>query len=154
MVSRYNFGLCPFPETLEIANFIKNRSNKDDKIAVLGSEPQIFFYSHRRSATGYIYAYPLMEPQPYAADMQRQMISQIETVKPKFIVSVNFRDSWLIRPDSKRLIFEWMEQYIPAHYRQIGLIETISMNRTLYHWDSTAKPSQKNDRLFIGERID
>ncbi len=154
MVSRYNFGLNPFPETLEIANFIKSHSNKDDKIAVLGSEPQIFFYSQRRSATSYIYTYPLMEPQPYAARMQREMISQIEVNKPKYIVSMNFYDSWLVQKNSGKLIFDWSKRYIHSHYRQVGLVETFSLDQTLYHWDSAAKPSKKYDWIFIGRRVD
>ena len=153
-VSRANFGSFPFPETLEIANFIKNRSNKDDKIAVLGSEPQIYFYSHRRSATPYIYTYPLMEPQPYALDMQRQMISQIETSKPRFVVIVNCIDSWIVRRDSEKLIFDWIGRYVPSHYRRIGLVEILSPDKTLYHWDTDADPSKENGWLMIGERID
>jgi hypothetical protein len=153
-VSRTNFGINPFPEAQEIANFIKNRSNKDDKIAVVGSEPEIFFYSHKRSATAYVYVYPLMEPQPYAADMQREMISQIEANKPKYIVFVNCFFSWLVEPDSNKLIFDWFNRYMPSHYRQIGLVEIFSSDQTLYRWNSVAKPSKKEDWLFIGERID
>jgi hypothetical protein len=33
----------PFPESIEIGEYIKNHSTKDDKIAELGSEPQLFF---------------------------------------------------------------------------------------------------------------
>ena len=33
------------------------------------SEPQIYFYAGLRAAPGYIYMYPLMENQPYAADI-------------------------------------------------------------------------------------
>jgi hypothetical protein len=63
-ISKAKFADNPFPEAVKIAKFIKNNSNEDDKIAILGSEPEIFFYSQRRSATAYIYTYPLMEPQP------------------------------------------------------------------------------------------
>ncbi|MBN1787973.1 MAG: glycosyltransferase family 39 protein [Sedimentisphaerales bacterium] len=153
-ISRHNFGLCPFPEILEIARFIKANSSRDDKIAVLGSEPQIFFYSQRHSATPYIYMYPLMEPQLYAADMQREMIRQIEADRPKFIVSMNFVDSWLVQKDSERLVFNWMREYIPANYRQIGLVETFSLDNTSYNWDSTTKPLKKDDWIFIGVRKD
>jgi hypothetical protein len=52
-------------------------------IAVLGSEPEIYFYSRRRSATGYIYMYPLMETHPYAAQMQQELINEIEAGKPQ-----------------------------------------------------------------------
>ena len=116
-VSRANFGTFPFPEVLEIAKFIKSHSNESDKIAVLGSEPEIFFYSHRRSATAYIYTYPLMEPQPYAVDMQHEMISQIEAGKPRFIVFVDCSNSWYFRQNSEKLIFDWMKQYLSSYYQ-------------------------------------
>ena len=54
-------GTNPFPESVKIGDYIREHSNPDDKIAVLGSEPQIYFYSKRLSATGYIYTYGLME---------------------------------------------------------------------------------------------
>ena len=71
----------PFPESLEIAKFIKARTTPDDRIAVLGSEPQIFFYARRRSATGYIYTYSLMENHEYALAMQKEMIAEVEAVE-------------------------------------------------------------------------
>jgi len=154
MISRAVFGSNPFPEAVEIARYIKDKSNKDDTIAVLGSEPEIFFYSQRRSATAYIYTYPLLEPQPYAIDMQREMIRQIESARPRFVVFVKFPYSWLIRQDSEKLILDWVEQYVPSHYRQIGLVELVSPTQTLYHWNATSKPSNETGWLFIGERID
>jgi len=58
------FGSCSrLPSTWQA------HTNPTDTIAVLGSEPEIYFYSHRISATGYIYTYPLMEPQRYAVQM-------------------------------------------------------------------------------------
>jgi hypothetical protein len=154
IISRMNFGPNPFPEAVLIADYIKKHSSKDDKIAVIGSEPEIFFYSQRRSVTPYIYAYPLMEPQPYAADMQREMISQIETSKPKFIVFVKFAFSWLVTSRSNLIIFDWVPQYIPSHYRQVGLVEMHSLLQTSYHWDSVTKPSKPDGWIYIGERID
>ncbi|MFA5291856.1 MAG: glycosyltransferase family 39 protein [Phycisphaerae bacterium] len=154
VLSRANFGLNPFPEAQKIAEFIKANSNKDDRIAVLGSEPEIFFYSHRRSATPYIYVYPLVEPHPYAVDMQREMINQIEATKPRFVVFVKFHYSWLFRPESGKLILDWADNYVSTHYRQIGLVEIAVQGQTLYHWNSVAKSSKGDYLIFIGERID
>jgi len=36
--------------------------------------------------------YPLMENQPYAAEMQRRMIDEIEAARPRFVVLVNVAD--------------------------------------------------------------
>ena len=122
-VSRMTYGLHPFPESLKIAEYVKANSSSDDTIAILGSEPQIFFYTNRRSATSYIYMYPLMEPQPYALQMQEEMIQQIETAKPKFLIFVNVFTSWLTQPTSEKMIFDWFQKYQEKYYRLIGVID-------------------------------
>ncbi|MCI5157854.1 MAG: hypothetical protein D3906_05330 [Candidatus Electrothrix sp. AUS1_2] len=70
-ISRSTYGPNPFPESIKIAEFIQKNTRREDRIAILGSEPQIFFYSKRRSATGYIYMYPLMENHDFALQMQK-----------------------------------------------------------------------------------
>lgn len=52
-ISRRIYGLNPFVESEAIGDFIKRNTNEDDKILVLGSEPQIYFYADRVSATGF-----------------------------------------------------------------------------------------------------
>jgi len=75
---------------------------------------------HKDSATGYIYTYPLMEEQPYAAKMQQEMISEIEASRPEFIVFVNVPLSWLGRAGSSRLILDWSQQYLSQNYKLDG----------------------------------
>jgi hypothetical protein len=133
--SRSTYGSNPFPESLEVARFIKENSTKDDRIAVIGSEPQIYFYSNRRSATGYIYTYALMEKHSYALKMQEEMIREIESAHPTFLVFVNVSSSWLVRPDSETMIFKWFERYQQKYFRQVGVIDIIPVERTIYHWE-------------------
>ena len=79
----------PFPEILEISNYINRTAPESAEIAVIGSEPELYFYTHRRSATGYIYTYPLLEPQKYAVTMQKEMEAEIEKARPEIIVLVD-----------------------------------------------------------------
>jgi len=81
---------------------------------VVGSEPQIYFYARRRAATGYVYTYALMEPQPYAASMQHHMIQEIEAHNPRFVVFVRVPPSWLMTPNSDETIFQWFDEYRSA----------------------------------------
>src|SRR6185369_11327951 len=115
-----------FPETIKVAEYVRDHTDLSDTIAVLGSEPEIYFYSHRHSATGYIYTYPLMEPQKYARQMQEEMISEIERANPKFLVSVAINDSWLQRPGSDPLIFSWANEYIAKNYVPAGFVNITS----------------------------
>jgi hypothetical protein len=112
----------PFPESVQIADYIREHTDPDDTIAVLGSEPQIYFYSRRHSATGYIYTYALMEPQKYAHRMQAEMIREIEGARPMYLVSVLMNDSWLYRPQSDRQFFTWANEYTAENYNAAGLV--------------------------------
>jgi hypothetical protein len=128
----------PFPESLRIAEFIRANSRPDAIIAVIGSEPQICFYSSRRSATRYIYTYPLMDPQPRAMQMQEEMIAQIETANPEFVIFVNNPKSWLVRPNSVKKIFEWCPPYLSARYEVVGIADIIANRPTIWRWGNQA----------------
>jgi len=132
-VSRAIYGRNPFPESVEIARYIREHSTRGDRVAVVGSEPQIYFYSARRSATGYIYTYPLMELQPYAQAMQHQMIREIETIAPRFLVFVSATRSWAVRPGSDRTIFGWFEGY-QRSFTRVGVADILPQRQTEYRW--------------------
>jgi hypothetical protein len=138
MACRTTYGLNPFPESLEIARYIREHTTKDDRIAVIGSEPQIYFYAHRRAATGYIYTYALMEDHDFAHVMQQEMIQEIESARPKYLIFVNIPTSWLARPESTTHIFEWSERYRDEFYEVAGIIDIVSWDQTLYRWDTEA----------------
>jgi hypothetical protein len=132
-------GTNPFAESIKIGEYIREHSDATDKIAVLGSEPEIYFYSGRQSATGFIYTYGLMEPQPFAQQMQQEMIREIEAAQPKFLVLVVINKSWLAGPDSDQTIFRWADTYCDANYEEVGLIN-ISETGTDYFL--VGKPSR------------
>jgi len=135
---RATYGYNPFPESLEIARYIQEHTDKDKRVAVIGSEPQIYFYSKRRSASGYIYMYPLMEDHKFALQMQTEMISEIESVKPEYLIYVNISYSWLRRPDSHKLLFKWLQGYLSQNYKLVGLVELLK-EKSIFHWAPDVK---------------
>jgi hypothetical protein len=132
------YGLNPFPESVEIGSFIRANTKASDQIAVMGSEPQIYFYSGRRSATGHIYMYPLMAENKFALQMQEEMIEEIEKNQPKFLVFVAVSTSWLQIENSHTLLFEWFRGYCASDYSLVGLVE-LSDNSVQYYWGPNAK---------------
>jgi Dolichyl-phosphate-mannose-protein mannosyltransferase len=125
----------PFPETIKVAEYVRGHTDPSDTIAVGGSEPEIYFYSHRHSATGYIYTYPLMEAQRYARQMQSEMIHEIESAKPKYLISVTIDTSWLHSPRSEKRIFEWAQRYVADNYVPVGFVNMIAPDRVEYYFD-------------------
>lgn len=115
------YGKNPFREAVAVAGVIRDHAAPDAKVAVVGSEPQIYFYAGRQSATGYLYTYPLMETQPFARVMQREMIGEIESARPEFIVLVAYKLSWLGQDASDQTIFREMGAYTRRYYRAVAL---------------------------------
>jgi hypothetical protein len=148
-VSRATYSGNPFCESLEIARYIKENSSKNDLVAILGSEPQILFYAQRHSATGYTDTYELMKKHDYALQMQKQMIREIESARPKFLVFVKIPLSWLVGPNSEKMIFEWFRSYQEKYYKLVGVIDIISQDQTIYRWDKDAVGYQPRSKYWI-----
>jgi 4-amino-4-deoxy-L-arabinose transferase-like glycosyltransferase len=134
--SRMIYPEGPFVESVKIAEYLREHTTRNDTIAVLGSEPQIYFYSDRHSATGHIYTYGLMETQKYASQMQQEMIREIERTRPKFLIFVIMPDSWLQRPESERLIFTWANEYTAQNYTVAGFVNMVAPDKTDYYFDN------------------
>jgi len=118
------YGTSLFQNTRELAAVIKKNTPPTARIAVIGSEPQIYFYSHRRSVTGHIYTYALMELHPYALRMQEEMIKQVEVAQPDYVVYVQNPYSWLAQPESEKKILNWWPQYWEQNLQLIQTLPT------------------------------
>ena len=151
--SAATYGTTPFPAAIEIGRYLQDHTSDTDRVAVLGSEPEIYFYARRLSATGYIYMYSLMEDQPHAERMQKELIREIELSKPKYCVFARINFSWLENPSSPRIIFDWFESYAKNQYEQVGVIELYD-SETLYFWDADAahRTPGSNSHLVVYKR--
>jgi 4-amino-4-deoxy-L-arabinose transferase-like glycosyltransferase len=139
----------PFVESIAVARFIREHSVPGARVAVVGSEPQIYFYAQRHSATGYIYTYPLMESQPYAISMEREMGAEIEANKPEYLVLVMYRYSWLFHDSSDTEILSWVITYAKESYERVGVINARPDGQTVYFWGDDAKKYQGPLDQFI-----
>jgi hypothetical protein len=129
----------PLIESEPLADYIRSSSTPQARVAVLGSEPQIYFLSHRLAASGYLHMYPLMAPQPFARRMQEDMIQDIEAARPEYVVLVSCRSSWVRRPDSATVVFEWWSRlFAPQYDRVAAAILDPNGGPTRYLWGADA----------------
>jgi Dolichyl-phosphate-mannose-protein mannosyltransferase len=141
------YGGNPFPEAVKIGEYLKSHASPGARIAVLGSEPEIYFYADRHSATGYIYTYSLMEPQSHALQMQKEMISEIETAQPEFVVLVNVPESFGRLPTSETMVLSWADTYLPSEYELVGMADMLA--ETEYVWGDAAQTYHPSSHSFI-----
>jgi hypothetical protein len=141
-ISRELYGLDPFPEAIRMAAYIRNHTAPNSLIAVLGSEPEIYFYAHRHSAISYLYTEPLVEPQPFALTMQNDMVRQLEQTAPQYVVRFPIEETLSLAPQSPTRIYDWWAGYGPQHYQLVGIADILPDGRTVYRWDAAAEAYQ------------
>ena len=146
-VCRAVYGQNPFVESVEIGRYLKEHTAPEARIAVLGSEPQIYFYAHRHSASGFIYMYDLVQLHDYASKFQREMIGEIEAAKPQYLVMVLVSSSWSDWPGADPTLKEWSGRYTRQFYERTGSVY-IYPTHSDYLWDSASK-IERNDTAFI-----
>lgn len=114
----------PFVEAKKVGEYLRDNTPPDARVAVIGSEPEIYFYSRRRSATGYIYTYPLMEDQPYAEFMQEEMMQELTRSLPDYMLFVDDYLSWLWQPGASRERFlAQVQMYLASQYELVARVD-------------------------------
>jgi Dolichyl-phosphate-mannose-protein mannosyltransferase len=88
LISRLYYGPNPFPESKSLGAYIAQTTRPDDRIFVVGSEPQILFYAQRRSASAFVMIYPLLSSHPRYREFQTQMLAEIENNPPRKILGM------------------------------------------------------------------
>ncbi|MBF0464985.1 MAG: glycosyltransferase family 39 protein [Nitrospirae bacterium] len=155
IISHKIYNKNPFNETPLIADVIKANTSKSDKIAVLGSEPEILFLADRVSSTGYIYTYGLMEIHPGNISMQKELIKELMTNPPKLIVFCHLYKSWAPRNNSPMYIFEWLQRNLNRRYEKIAVFNYLENGKYLYVLGEDAKiynPTSDEYILILKEK--
>ena len=145
-----------FPEALPVAEYLRQHTAPTDTIMVFGSEPEIYFYAHRHSASGFIYTYSLMEDQAYWPVMQRQMMQEVEASRPAYVVFVNISRSWNTHPGSPQSVAmrAWMTQYISNGFEAAGTVELAEPESHYFWGDDVQRNPRPRFDLLIFKRKD
>ncbi len=128
-ISRRMYGLNPFPESVAVADYIRQTSAPDDSVLVVGSEPQILFHAERRSATRYIFFYPLTGRYPDAEMRQRELLAEVRGERPRYVVWVHLDASLLVDAETEKRVFHELAEMLSRDYRLEFLAVPLSGDR-------------------------
>jgi hypothetical protein len=128
----------PFAEAPKVAEYIRSHPIAGARIAVVGGEPEIYFYTRLHSATTFLYGTDLMQAHPYAMKMQHDMIHEIESGRPDYLVFVSYENSWCVQTNADQEIFDWFDKYSAEFYDKVGIVETLPDGQIFCFWDDNA----------------
>ena len=109
----------------EVGEYLESSTPPNSTMAILGLSPELLFYAHRCSVTGYVYMYDIVQDQPYRKLMERGLIHEVEQGKPDYVVLVNQRLSWLADTRAElgpltSWIIQFTDGYEPLRGRVLG----------------------------------
>lgn len=129
---RFVYGMNPFPEYTKVAQRLARLTSPEERIAVLGSEPSLYFLADRRPAHPYLCVYEMMKPHPYAATMQQEIMRLLEKSPPRAVVLIHIPTSWGITPRSDRTLLHWIRDWLPSHYTLDAVVDLVSENKSIF----------------------
>lgn len=153
---RQVYGLNPFPESKVIADKLNTMMKPEDKLAVFGTEIQMYFYTNKISPSRFAGSGALLEfPIAKADDWQKEFINDVEKANPRFLVFFSHPISWLANPKVNNLIFPWFDKFSAEKYNLIGYADMYD-NMTNYVWapniDLVNSPPKSQYKIFVFER--
>lgn len=153
-IMRTVYGNNPFPESMAIANYINANSKPEDGIVLLGSEPQIYFYTKKKCPSRHAYFAALVNDVPEHHAWQREFVADVEKAKPKYLVFFNHQISLFIQPNTERYVFEWYEKYVRENYDVIGLVDMVNGYTSVYKWreQMNGYQPQSQSQIYVFER--
>jgi len=155
-ILREVYGINPFPESKVIADKLNSLMKPDDKLAVLGTEIQMYVYTNKISPSRFAGSGALLEfPVAQSKEWQNEFIRDVEKASPRFLVFFYHPVSWMASPKTENLIFPWYDKFTAEKYKIIGYADMYD-NVTYYVWepdiDLVKKPPKSNYRIYVFER--
>src|SRR5262249_6830840 len=91
-------------------------------VFVFGSEPQILYFAGRKSASRYIFAYPLMTPFPDTHDRQHAVLDELRANAPAFVVTEFVPPSFGASAGTPADLFHELRTLLNRDYRLAGTV--------------------------------
>jgi hypothetical protein len=144
LILRQVYGNNPFPESMEIAKYINQNSKPEDNIVLIGSEPQIYFYTKKKAPSRHAYFTALVSSVPIHKEWQREFVKDTEKAKPRYVIFFNHQLSLMVQPNTDNYVFEWANKYINENYKVVGYVDMINEGyMTNYVWGEQAAATYK-----------
>jgi Dolichyl-phosphate-mannose-protein mannosyltransferase len=139
-----------FTEIKNLGEYLNKITQTDDKIGLYSCDPQLLFYANRAAASGFLYRYPLIEPQQYAPEMVDKYMAELNKNKPQWFVFMNSSriDEWKAYEDrlEKRL-----EPFL-NDYKICSIMYKIDEITVDWHLNTSEMDTSRNPIIIVYQR--
>lgn len=108
-----------FNEAILMADKIKQYTNPGEQIFIAGSEPQMYYFSQRRSVSKFDMVFPLTIDTPVRDEYQRQAIEELKKNQPVAII-IPLAQNVLFEPGVPKVFSDFLLADLEDNYRLAG----------------------------------
>jgi len=144
------YGYTPFADSPAVARYIREHSEPNDTVLILGSEAQILYYAERKSATRYFYIYPLAGPYPNVRDRQAAALREVARNRPRFVVTIFLPTSFLGAADTPRDIIDGVREMLDQSYQVVGAVGYTQGEKTAFVTGEAAAEAWQRAPVWYG----
>ncbi len=119
------YGSNPFPESKVVGDYLKENMKEGDQLFIAGSEPQIYLYANTLGISRHNFINFINAKTPFAKQWQDEVIHDVETKKPRYLVFVRHPFSWMLDKEGEMTFFQWTQNYIPEYYDWVLVADQI-----------------------------
>lgn len=158
-IARVEFGLNPFFEAEAIAAYLRRAADPGDRVLVVGSEPQIHFLSGLRSATPFIYFYPMVRDYPRHVEFQERTWRELSADPPEWIIRTDVPTSVMWDGRAQRTLLDNITELVRNDYALRG-ISTVEIPAGKFYQTpnrqtlvlATTRAEKAKHRLWVYQR--
>ncbi len=145
-----NFFNTPFGEAVVVSNELKKITIPTDEIFIFGNEPEILYYSHRKSITRFVIIYPIEIDTPLSKKYEAELIKSLKNNPPKVIITgkLFFNKKKLNHSNDNDSYVEFIVHMLLKNYNFVG--QAYSEDEINYKFDNVYnKKNIKENSLFL-----
>lgn len=116
-LTRKIHGWSPFQDAPEIGAYIAGITEPDDRMGMIGNEPELYVYAELRAATDLMYTYPITEQSDLADEMLNNYVQDIERHAPEIMVVMDISYTGTNK-DNIHALGDWWSDY-KVHYDSV-----------------------------------
>lgn len=94
-IMRDVYGSNPFPEARSLADRLSADYHTGDGLLVIGSEPELYAYTHAECPTRHLYLAVMVQGHPLEPRWRRELLADLAEHPPKYMVWVQHETSWM-----------------------------------------------------------
>lgn len=132
-------------DELEVAEYIKQRTDADDLMWVWGNHSVMYYWANRRSPTRFIFNSPLMAQigdNDFQPRWKSEALEALYANPPTYIVITWFDRTWFDyeNPVDQFAKIEGYQQFLDRYYRQDAFVDRFAIHRLIPFWSRFNEP--------------